>query len=310
MISPGSTSSSRRKTSSNISISRCNSRRRQPNETEIRAKLASIGVGPGKTFNFKDLPLEQKLEIGHRAEARQGEGRRRRRQRRRLVNGWNVAAPFGDAEHYNGDWLTRAVAAQAGIYGNTAEEAMYPATRSDGQGKPIDCNRHNYTLTFPASRLPPVNAFWSVTMYDSKTQLLIKNPIDRYLINSPMLPKMKNKPRRVADDLHQEQIARPRPRSELAARARRPGLSGHEALSAQGRFAFDPACGKGRLEAAGCYARLVRGHGPRQTSERDLRARTEHETKAKVRRSRVVLATPADRARARIRPDAAPPFAP
>jgi hypothetical protein len=40
-------------------------------------------------------------------------------------------------------------------------------------------------------QLPPVNAFWSVTMYDGKTQFLIKNPINRYLINSPMLPDMK-----------------------------------------------------------------------------------------------------------------------
>lgn len=39
-----------------------------------------------------------------------------------------------------------------------------------------------------------MNVFWSVTMYDGKTQLLIKNPIDRYLINSPMLTDMKKNP--------------------------------------------------------------------------------------------------------------------
>src|SRR5207244_11635183 len=49
----------------------------------------------------------------------------------------------------------------------------------------------NSRLTSPAGQLPPVNAFWSVTMYDGKTQLLIENPINRYLINSPMLPGMK-----------------------------------------------------------------------------------------------------------------------
>ena len=58
-------------------------------------------------------------------------------------------------------------------------------------GEPIDASAHAYTLTFPAGDLPPVNAFWSVTMYDGKTQLLIQNPIDRYLINSPMLPGLK-----------------------------------------------------------------------------------------------------------------------
>jgi hypothetical protein len=48
----------------------------------------------------------------------------------------------------------------------------------------LDGSKHNYTLTFPAGQLPPVNSFWSITMYDGKSQLLIKNPIDRYLINS------------------------------------------------------------------------------------------------------------------------------
>src|SRR5262249_37652824 len=52
-------------------------------------------------------------------------------------------------------------------------------------------SKHKFTLTFAKDQYPPVNAFWSVTMYDGKTQLLIKNSINRYLINSPMLPGMK-----------------------------------------------------------------------------------------------------------------------
>ena len=97
----------------------------------------------------------------------------------------------GDSAHYNGDWLKRAVAAKAGIYGNDAVEATYPLTRVDSDGQTLDGSKHNYTLTFPPGQLPPVNAFWSLTMYDGKTQLLIENPINRYLINSPMLPAMK-----------------------------------------------------------------------------------------------------------------------
>jgi hypothetical protein len=68
---------------------------------------------------------------------------------------------------------------------------MYPMTASTSKGETLDGSKHNYTLTFPAGQLPPVNSFWSVTMYDGKTQLLIENPINRYLINSPMLPAMK-----------------------------------------------------------------------------------------------------------------------
>ena len=110
------------------------------------------------------------------------------------VNGWKVGAMFGDRAFFNGDWLKRAAAAKGGIYGNDAVEAMYPMTREDVSGAVLDGSKHDYTLTFPVGQLPPVNAFWSVTMYDGKTQLLIDNPINRYLINSPMLSGMKKNP--------------------------------------------------------------------------------------------------------------------
>jgi hypothetical protein len=162
----------------------------QENEKEIRAQLATIGVGPGKTFNFKDLPLEQKLEVGlgmKEGERKVDEGVANTG---KAVNGWRVSGLPGDSAHYNGDWLKRAVAAKAGIYGNSPEEATYPFTRIDSDGQTLDGRKNNYTLTFPAGQQPPVNAFWSLTMYDGKTQLLIENPINRYLINSPMLPNM------------------------------------------------------------------------------------------------------------------------
>jgi hypothetical protein len=92
---------------------------------------------------------------------------------------------------YNGDWTMRAAAAMAGIYGNDAVEALYPMLATDSDGKKPDCSKNRYTLTFPKEQLPPVNAFWSVTMYDGKTQLLVENPINRYLINSPMLSDLK-----------------------------------------------------------------------------------------------------------------------
>jgi hypothetical protein len=107
------------------------------------------------------------------------------------INGWKVGSLFGDRAFYHGDWLKRAAAAKGGIYGNNAAEAMYPLTKTLADGEVLDGSKHNYTLTFPAGQFPPVNAFWSVTMYDGKTQLLIENPINRYLINSPMLSGMK-----------------------------------------------------------------------------------------------------------------------
>jgi len=87
--------------------------------------------------------------------------------------------------------LLRAAGALAGIYGNSAAEAVYPIAKNDSAGQALDGSKHDYTITFTAGQFPPVNAFWSVTMYDGKTQLLIENPINRYLINSPMMPGMK-----------------------------------------------------------------------------------------------------------------------
>jgi hypothetical protein len=163
----------------------------EANETEIRAQLARIGVGPSKTFDFKDLSLENKQAFGLGMKEGERKVDEAVANAGKSINGWRVGSLPGDSAHYNGDWLKRAAAAKAGIYGNDAAEAMYPITRVDGDGQTLDGSQHIYMLTFPPGQQPPVNAFWSLTMYDGKTQLLIENPINRYLINSPMLPNMK-----------------------------------------------------------------------------------------------------------------------
>jgi hypothetical protein len=163
----------------------------QENEKEIRAQLARIGIGAGKTFNFKDLPVKDKLEIALGMKEGDRKVTEAVDKAGVSINGWRVSSFFGDSAFFNGDWLKRAAGAKAGIYGNDSAEAAYPLGKSDSEGRPLDGSKHNYTLTFAAGQFPPVNAFWSVTMYDGKTQLLIRNPIDRYLINSPMLSNMK-----------------------------------------------------------------------------------------------------------------------
>jgi hypothetical protein len=160
-------------------------------EKDIRAKLAKIGVGAGKSFDFHTLPLGHRIEIG--LGMKQGDNKvdEYLATAPKTINGWKIGSWFGDRTFFNGNWLLRAAGAKGGIYGNDAVEATYPLTRSDRDGKPLDGSKANYTLTFAEGQLPPANAFWSVTIYDGKTQLLIKNPINRYLINSPMLPALK-----------------------------------------------------------------------------------------------------------------------
>jgi hypothetical protein len=162
-----------------------------PEEKEIRAKLARIGIGAGKTFDFKDLSVEHKAEVLLGMKEGESKIEQNLTTGQKVINGWKIGAFFGDRAFFNGNWLLRAAGAKAGIYGNDAVEATYPMTKALASGEELDGSKHDYTLTFAQNQLPPVNAFWSVTMYDGKTQLLVDNPLNRYLINSPMLSNMK-----------------------------------------------------------------------------------------------------------------------
>lgn len=162
-----------------------------PEEKAIRGKLARLGVEAGKPFDSTALSPEQKAAMVEGMKAGDEKVRNAVKHIGTDINGWHIASITGDRAFFSGDSLKRAGAAQAGIYGNDAVEAMYPLTTTLPNGEPLDGSKHNYTLTFTAGQFPPVNAFWSVTMYDGKSQLLIRNPIARYLINSPMLPDMK-----------------------------------------------------------------------------------------------------------------------
>jgi hypothetical protein len=161
-------------------------------EKPMRDRFAQIGIEAGKLFPPRQLTPEAKnaLETAYKS------GFEKIRQQvdtsGKGENGWRVStAGIGDRSDYKGDWTLRASVAMAGIYANDPVEAMYPFLATDNEGNKPDCGKNRYKLTFPKGKLPPVNAFWSVTMYDAKTQLLIDNPINRYLINSPMLPNLK-----------------------------------------------------------------------------------------------------------------------
>ncbi len=163
-------------------------------ETPLREKFARIGIGPGKKTPHGKLSPEVKAALGDGIKAGFATLEKTAESVGSIVNGWNIGSAAGSREFYNGNWALRAAAAKLGIYGNSEAEAVYPFTRNDANGIVADGSKHTYMMTFPAGQLPPVNAFWSITMYDGRTQLLIDNPINRYLINSPMLPELKNNP--------------------------------------------------------------------------------------------------------------------
>ncbi|HEY9113848.1 MAG TPA: DUF1254 domain-containing protein [Bacteroidales bacterium] len=161
-------------------------------EIPLREKFAKIGiVAGGEAKPAKPLSPQMKEALGEAVKAAFAKIEYQANNIGKVVNGWHIGSATGNREYYNGNWTLRAAAAKIGIYGNDAQEAAYPYTRSDVNGLPLDCSKHNYVMTFKEGELPPVHAFWSVTMYNSQTQMLINNPINRYLINSPMLPQLK-----------------------------------------------------------------------------------------------------------------------
>jgi hypothetical protein len=163
-------------------------------EAPLRAKFAKLGIGVTKPAGTPPPPPAIQAAINAGVKAAVAKIGQVAASVGTNVNGWQIGSAAGSREFYNGDWALRAAAAQLGIYGNSEAEAVYPFTRSDANGITLDGSRHTYQMNFAAGELPPVNAFWSITMYDGRTQLLIDNPINRYLINSPMLPDLKQNP--------------------------------------------------------------------------------------------------------------------
>jgi hypothetical protein len=161
-----------------------------PSETALMERFAKIGVGAGKTFDASKLSpeLKQAIEQGI-ADAWQEYNEFKSAQ----VDSGKVTSGdmFGTREYLKNNYLYRMSAAILGIYGNSKDEAMYPVYTVDAAGEKLDAAKNGYTLRFAPSQLPPVNAFWSLTMYDVPTSLLVTNPLNRYLLNAPMLPQFK-----------------------------------------------------------------------------------------------------------------------
>jgi hypothetical protein len=155
-------------------------------EQAMRARFAQIGIVPGKTFDTRSLSTEVKAAL----QAGMAQGQEKIDARRAATNGKSDDL-FGTRAFLKDDWVARATGAQMGIGANSREEALYPIYEKDSSGQLLDGSKARYILHFSQGAFPPVNAFWSLTMYNLPQQLLVKNPIGRFLINSPMLPELK-----------------------------------------------------------------------------------------------------------------------
>ena len=160
-----------------------------PSETALMQRFAAAGIGPGQSFDVAALSADQRQAFA------QG-----------MSDAWTMFAKykseqidtgkkssadgFGTREFLHNDYMARMSSAVLGIYGNSKEEANYPVYFVDSEGTPLDGATSRYTIRFEPGRLPPVHAFWSLTMYELPASLLTENAINRYLINSPMEPTL------------------------------------------------------------------------------------------------------------------------
>ncbi|TPG67763.1 DUF1254 domain-containing protein [Pseudomonas arsenicoxydans] len=158
-----------------------------PSEKELMARFAKIGIGAGKDFDPAKLSPEMKTAI------EQG-----------MADAWDAFAGgvkqlnegtltsgdiLGSREAMKNNYLNRMLGT-IGIYGASRQEAIYPFYRVDADKQKLDGSQR-YSLRFAPDQLPPVNAFWSLTMYELPGSWLVDNPLNRYLINSPMLSQLK-----------------------------------------------------------------------------------------------------------------------
>ncbi|KUI29596.1 cell envelope protein [Mycobacterium sp. IS-1742] len=159
-----------------------------PNEREMRNRFARIGIGPDGDFDADALAPEMRSAVEDGMADAWAEFDAFKKNE---VDTGKVGSAqfFGTAEDLKGNYLYRMAGAVLGIYGNTAAEALYPGLLNDSEGQPLT-GANNYTVRFAPGQLPPVNAFWSLTMYEMPASLLVANPMQRYLINSPMLPSL------------------------------------------------------------------------------------------------------------------------
>jgi hypothetical protein len=151
-------------------------------EAAILEKLAKIGVRPGHAFNPAALDPEVAKGLEQSVPAAFAKLEEARKRAGTPVNGWHI--PPRSLGNFGTDYGTRALIAWIAFGANLPADAVYPTTYVDSANKPLS-GANRYTLHFEKGMTPPVNAFWSVTMYDSQS-FFVDNPINRYAISSWM----------------------------------------------------------------------------------------------------------------------------
>jgi hypothetical protein len=149
-----------------------------PNDYPVLARMERIGLKPGRPFDFAKAPprVQKALQRAVPVALKKITGGLIAAST--MVNNWGMMMP--PIGTYGTDYLRRAQIAYGGLGANVIEDAIYPTAFADAEGSPFDSGK-KYVLRFEKGQLPPVRAFWSLTMYNDR-QFFAANPIDRYAI--------------------------------------------------------------------------------------------------------------------------------
>ncbi len=148
----------------------------------IIARMKRIGIEPGKSFDSARADPVVKQALADAPAAAQKLMNWKVATLARVANGWSMNTDTMGV--YGNYYLKRAIVAQVGLGANLPEDAIYPLNLTDDTGQPLN-GAHKYTISFDKDSVPPVNAFWSVTLYDTEG-FQAANSLNRFAVSSWM----------------------------------------------------------------------------------------------------------------------------
>ena len=149
----------------------------------ILARMKLIGIEPGKSFDIAKVDDAVKKGLESAPEEAQKLMEWKVATLARIANGWSMNTDTMGV--YGNYYLKRAIVSQVGLGANLPEDAVYPLNLADADGDPLD-GANNYTIHFDKGATPPVNGFWSITLYD-KDGFQVTNSLNRFAVSSWML---------------------------------------------------------------------------------------------------------------------------
>lgn len=151
-----------------------------PADAPMVAKMAKIGLVPGHDFDASKLGLLDEELVKAVPKFAAVKIMEYFRHAIKSINGWNFTTKTGI---YGTDYIQRALVTAIGLGANRPQDAVYPTGKDDANGKPYDGGAKKYVMHVGKGQMPPVNGFWSLTMYDAN-YFFVPNALNRYTLSS------------------------------------------------------------------------------------------------------------------------------